>query len=911
MNRRYIFGLLMGVSTLALPHTASAQTGAPSGEPTVLEDIVVTATRQSDAVSKVPLSVSAVDQKGLDRQSVKSVGDLARLVPSLTITGQNAGVATFSIRGIVSAGGATSATTGVYLDDVALQKRNGAGAFQNNGTPTPPLFDLERVEVLRGPQGTLFGGSSQGGTLRFITPRPSLTDYSAYVRSEVSSINAGEVGGELGVALGGPIVQDKLGFRVSAFRGHVPGYVDIVDPLAGGALRYKDVNSQDNQSFRGALLWMPVERASLGLSYFQSRQFARNASNSWTLPIAGTVTTPSYCYNRLPPTAVSPANPPTAVPCPAGAIPATMFQRPAQTYGPFPYLEEPYHSIDLERSPITTRLKTGSLSAEYDLGLATVKLISSFLADEAEGSTFHSQYYTNSQGAVSRTGVPYGPGSTVRFGGPVADMTSGFPIVPRQFIIRPVSDNSRHGVIHELRITSDPTLRPVSFVAGIYAARYDTKSLFQWSAPLDALTQATSGLRGNQRFTQRIPLVAGQTCANLTLPAGTPSTTSGGACFVGLDPLPGGVTNRREQKLTDSEIAGYGELNAHLSSKLRVIAGVRVSHVKFDYYQVTAGPEYGWNIPTVENTGITQGSISQSPVTPKVGVQYQVTDNDMLYATAAKGFRAGGVNTVPSVAICGAGLSAAGLTPADIPSTFGADTVWSYEGGGKFRLFGNRVQLNASAFVIDWSEVQFNVTLPGCGQAFILNAGAARSLGADFDVQARVTDSLLATLAIGYNKAEYTATATGPTPRNGGAATPVVQDGDKLPTPPWTVNLGLQYDFQVFGKLPAYFRGNYQYTAAYFRTPGPGVVTFAPDIRRAESTQQVNLRAGLVHDGLEFSLFVNNLTNSKDQLGLTGGRSACAPNSDPACANFNIYNPVFSATTLRPREIGLQASYRY
>src|SRR5665213_1947148 len=75
---------------------------------------------------------------------------------------------------------AGAATTGFYLDDAPLQKRNGSGFGSQNGTPVPAMFDLDRIEVLRGPQGTLFGGSSEGGTIRFIQAQPSLTRYSAY-----------------------------------------------------------------------------------------------------------------------------------------------------------------------------------------------------------------------------------------------------------------------------------------------------------------------------------------------------------------------------------------------------------------------------------------------------------------------------------------------------------------------------------------------------------------------------------------------------------------------------------------------------------------------------------------------------------------------------------------------------------
>ena len=112
-------------------------------------------------------------------------------MPGFTINQMGTGLANIAIRGIYQ-GNQGSPTTGVYLDNTPLQNRNvGGGVATSNGTPLPPLFDLQRIEVLRGPQGTLYGGSSEGGTIRFITPQPSLEKYQAYAKASVSAIQDG------------------------------------------------------------------------------------------------------------------------------------------------------------------------------------------------------------------------------------------------------------------------------------------------------------------------------------------------------------------------------------------------------------------------------------------------------------------------------------------------------------------------------------------------------------------------------------------------------------------------------------------------------------------------------------------------------------------------------------------------
>jgi outer membrane receptor for ferrienterochelin and colicin len=137
--------------------TAHAQEVAPA--PGGLEEVVVTATRRSEVVSHVPISVTAFSQESMDERGVKDFQDLVRYTPGVNIDQSITNA--ISIRGISSSGGA--GTTGIYIDDTPIQMRS--VGFNPNDT-LPKTFDLDRVEVLRGPQGTLFGAGSEGGTVR-------------------------------------------------------------------------------------------------------------------------------------------------------------------------------------------------------------------------------------------------------------------------------------------------------------------------------------------------------------------------------------------------------------------------------------------------------------------------------------------------------------------------------------------------------------------------------------------------------------------------------------------------------------------------------------------------------------------------------------------------------------------------
>jgi iron complex outermembrane receptor protein len=205
--------VLVGLWLLATP-PALAQTAGKNDITPVpgsgLEEVVVTATRREESLSKIAVSVTAITQEGMDDRGIKDIQSLARFTPGIKV--DNSGTNNIAIRGIASSGGA--GTTGIYIDDTPIQMRS--LAF-NPDEALPKSFDIDRVEVLRGPQGTLFGAGSMGGTVRYITTKPSLTQTSIYGRSEMSYTQDGDPSYEAGVAIGGPLIDNKLGARLSVW----------------------------------------------------------------------------------------------------------------------------------------------------------------------------------------------------------------------------------------------------------------------------------------------------------------------------------------------------------------------------------------------------------------------------------------------------------------------------------------------------------------------------------------------------------------------------------------------------------------------------------------------------------------------------------------------------------------------
>src|ERR1700722_19654877 len=266
---------------------ATAQTAAGSSGKVAeswLQEIVVTATRMTENVNRVPESIVVFDAATLDARGIRSAADLLSMAPGVDLK-TFAGIQTnISIRGISNTSGdipTGAATVGLYLDDTPVQIRSSGNG---PGDSLPDVFDLERVEVLRGPQGTLFGSGSEGGAIRFISVEPNLQTVSGYRRAEVGFTRDGGASYEVGAAQGGPIVDGVLGFRVSAHDRHDGGFIDRIPfPEGAGPQPAQDnANYSDTKSARAALLWAPSENLRITPSIYIRETNINDVGNYWT-----------------------------------------------------------------------------------------------------------------------------------------------------------------------------------------------------------------------------------------------------------------------------------------------------------------------------------------------------------------------------------------------------------------------------------------------------------------------------------------------------------------------------------------------------------------------------------------------------------------------------------------------------
>jgi outer membrane receptor protein involved in Fe transport len=765
----------------ALTSTKAAAADSPDAGGNGLQEIVVTAERRTERLQDVPVSVEVLTRDKLDAQAIRGIDDLTRLSPGVTFlrngayTTSSGSASDIAIRGIDSIAGA--ATTALYIDDTPIQARHVNITSQN---PYPALFDLDRVEVLRGPQGTLFGGGAEGGAVRFISPEPGLAKTSGYYLSELATTAYGDPSYSVGAAAGGPIIDDKLGFRVSASYRRDGGWVNRVD-FATGATVDPRSNYEEIGTLRGALTYAVTENVTVTGSLYYQKQDLNDTGYYWL-----------------------------------------ELSNPAA---------HQFSNGNAVRSPDADKFYLPAIKVAWNLG--TVKLIS------------NTSYFSRDQS--STTDATMLDRAIYLFNGTYP----AFPYPPPGVTAPQQNSDKQNNFVEEIRLESAAADSSLNWVAGMFYthARENTSvSVIDQSLPGEY-----QSLYGASWDTSIGPL------------------------------LPGGYLLQTPYAwAVDKQLAGFGQLDWKILESLKLTAGVRVSKSDSSGAQYSAGPEIG-PVPATA-----AGSITEHPVTPKP------TRDQLFYASVAKGYRIGGVNS-PLSTLCGGALTQLSLSSG--PKTYDSDSLWSYEVGAKNSLFDRRLQINTSAFYINWSNIQNNVYLPSCGFSFTANLGKVTSKGADIDILARPIDALDFELTASYTDARYSDSVYAAP----GATAALAGKGDYLPVAPWTIVASTEYkpSIPLLTTHNPYVRIDYSVSAKY-KSPqefqDPTTISYDPAPFYQTQATSLSARTGLRWSGFDVSLYGTNLTNTH-----------------PVLFDSRYYPPLplFFDTTWRPRTIGVTATYRY
>jgi iron complex outermembrane recepter protein len=732
---------LLAICGAAMPGGAPANAAAESAADTEsLETITVTARKRDESLATVPVSITVFTAEALENYNIQSFTDYATKTPNVSFSygGGPTGIAdarTVAIRGITGQNlYGTAGATGFYIDDTPVP-----------GSVDPRVLDIDNIEVLKGPQGTLFGESSLGGNVRLITKKPNLSkdEFSFTTQAGWTSGGGSADGG--GSIIGNLVlVPDKLALRTVLFFNHDAGYLTrtfpdpsspaVADPNLA-APRTSVGNQGAVSTFGGSLA--ALLRVTDNFDATLRVMFQNTTDHGFPATFAPLPAfTPDYTLNR-----------------------AFDVQPRASDVWALP-------SLDLKYA---------------GQGWSFVSSTSFFYrhTQDIEDSTYGTQQVLTNYYQVS-----------------------GLPNQPYLWD----GEHYHDQITEEMRVAFDP----VHNLSGTVGAFYSQTHTKFYIPPTFAI--------------------------------GLPAATVGNTV---VGPWPNDEIWTQTNPGVQKDKSIFGELYYKFLDNFTLTAGAR---------RYWLSQETDFTADGFMNFGATPSDPqhnSQSGTDPKVGLSYQVTPDTMLYASASKGFRAGGAQAYAPF------CSLPALPVTDI-TQLKSDTLWSYEVGTKVQLPNPGLLFSAAAFHIDWKNIQQQIALP-CGYYFDINGDAATINGGEIEIAGHLSKALQVRFGAGYEKTKIT--------EPGALAIVGVESGSRiLGTPAWTVSLGGVYTQPLSNSIDGFVSADYSYTgdSVALLNGGYGAEATRPAYSLA------NARLGINRNQTEISLNVHNLTNAKPNLGDIG-----------------------------------------
>jgi len=556
-----------------------------------IQQVVVTATKRKEDVTKVPISLSVIGGDQLQAQHITDYADVTRSIPNVSFSGAGGGgdagdgpgLSNIQIRGIASSAG--SATVGTYLDDVSMTQAN----QYSMGTPEPKFFDIDHVEVLRGPQGTLYGASSMGGTMKFITNQPNTKEESVDFYTEASKTQHANTANYNGnIVFNKPLIPGELAIRFGVQAEHLSGYINQVDPLTVAPVA-NGINWQDNGVVKVGLKWTPTKDLTISPSIISQKVKTGDTDVGYSLLLAGgnvavdgagnPITLPNYTTSK------------------------TTNERGSDT------------------------LTVPSLTINYATPVGDLTSVTSFF--KREFSRIQDGTFTNSW----QLGTLY------------ID-NNNFPALAQAVTMLPSSVTLANEVkqfSQELRLASKPYEKggdPVTWLVGAYGANGHTTVLENDYVYGVNKAFKNAGFSSGSVFPgpYNVDPSQGGTADCSAVYCSTSDSVAEG--------FPNDNTWHGEYRYHDSQQSVFGEANYYFTPELHATAGIRYLRAQqtFNAFQDLF---YQGDSPTYNHASVT-GSKS----TPKFAVIWETSPTNSVFATAAEGFRLGGTNSALPVQAC-------------------------------------------------------------------------------------------------------------------------------------------------------------------------------------------------------------------------------------------------------------------
>ncbi len=831
------------------PATATAG-GIPGGG---LEEVVVTAQKRVENLQDVPISVQVLDTTKLEQLGIVNIDDYVKFAPGIAYVrgeGQGGngqpGESHIYIRGVVSGGtnhSGSQPSVGEYLDEQPVTTID--------GNVDVHIYDIARIEVLKGPQGTLYGASSESGTVRIITNKPDPTKFSGSLDLKGNQILHHGAGYELEGYVNIPLSAD-VAVRLVGWGEYDGGYISNVAGSNPSACIFNGVRTF------GAWSGQTESSAYTASGVVPNYYPCVSPANA---PIgAGSITNVPWAKNDYNPVKTQGGR--GALRWNIGdnwSVTPTVMAQTSTSEGFFGYDPgvgdlalvhfSPENSSDSwQQSALTIEGKISNFDLVYSGGY--FKRVAHSLADYSDYSSFYDRVY----------------GSGIYWTG-----NSGNIIMPQELV------NSRHDFekwSHELRLNT-PVNLPVKGTVGVFVQRQLHNIFEQYSMP-------------------------GYGFVN---PYGSPANPAGLADTFSIPTLNQTIWLTDETRV-DRDQAVFAQATWDITSKLSATGGIRF--YKFDNtldgffgysknYTSGSGMSHCFGFSNVKFTPCLDLAkrIADRGNVPLGNLTYKFTPNAMIYATYSKGFRPGGVNRTAQ---------------ADIPP-YTADFLKNYEIGWKTQLFDRHLRWNGAIFREDWNNFQYSFL--GVNSVTIIeNAASARITGLESNIEWAPTQNFLTSLDFQWINAHLTQAACSHGPPCPGLHADGIfsfvwaPEGTKLPiTPNFKGSLVGRYNVAPIGAWEPYIQGSWTYqsdASVQLRVDQSGVVGRMP------AYALVDLRAGVTHDKLTGELFVMNLLDRRAQLSRFTQTAPTLSDASPQPVDTQAY-----IIPAQPRTIGARVAVRF
>ena len=869
-------------------------------------DITVTANRRDQSLQDVPMTLQAFSTETLGKLNISTFNDLLKYTPNVTFSNNGPGQGAIFMRGLSAgfAGQQSSATIGgfpnvaLYLDDQSMQ-------FPARNVDVY-VADLERVEVLEGPQGTLFGGGAQAGVVRYITNKPKYDKFEGRMEGSFGGTSGGAANAAFNATVNVPIIEGKLAIRAVIYADHHGGYIDnkfstftrLPSDLGSYYLAFNGNGNRltpaqqvnDGKYNNNALVEdnsNPVDytggRVSLGWQIAPDWDILVSESYQ-NLQSRGSFANQTYSFDYAPLTGLS----------------STLFS--------------PQHNKDtFSNTALTINGKIGDFKLIY-----TGAYLKRQISQQGDYTNYARATYGIFYQCTGAANYYFGT-----FGG------APFCHEPTSYWTDKVRNTHES---HEFRVSSSDTGR-FRVIAGAYYESFKIEDNQDWHYKTIPQCSPTLTKAQNQ--------LAGNVCLGLVAP--NPNATLNVA-----GPRGPAVAFGQDTQRGYTQFAAFGSVDFDILPNLTITAGTRY----YNYKNYETGSVYSsfsascYQAPvcvTGSNLDALNLKTSYTGFKSKGVITWKPQEHTMIYGLFSQGFRPGAFNRGPSSRLQDPVLpflNAAGRGSAVdtgngrnfqllVPAAYRPDNLTNWEVGLKTDLFDRKVTFNASAYLMDWKDTQIGFFNPAAGfgnTAFATNGPSYRIKGVELQIVARPSDGLTIQGSATYNDSKQsnspcfiannpTATSFGKCitqTRSGGAVIPVQSPfgnvGGITPFSPhfqgnfrtryewgagdmqWFVAAGVNYTSSIFNQPATYPSGD---VAGNGNVLGPnGIIVPATTVLRYKipGYALTDAQIGFTRDNWTVTLFGDNLFNSH------------------ASTFTNSSQYIKTSTIVRPRTYGIKIS---